>query len=179
VTDPAAKLPAPIPIAAVRKRASARGRTAGSSPDGGDAVTAGVGAKKGSTARTATRAEVVAAARAERAPLEVGRKAVEVAEDKKAADIVLLDLAGVTTMADYFVICSGGSERQIQAIADGIVDALRSDGVRPIGREGEAASHWILVDFGSVIVHVFTPPERDYYELEKHWSEARTILRVQ
>ncbi len=178
MTDPAAKLPAPIPIAAVRKRASARGRTAGSGPDGGDAVAAGVGAKKG-TARAATRAEVVAAARAERAPLEVGRRAVEVAEDKKAADIVLLDLAGVTTMADYFVICSGGSERQIQAIADGIVDALRADGVRPIGREGEAASHWILVDFGSVIVHVFTPPERDYYELEKHWSEARTILRVQ
>ena len=77
------------------------------------------------------------------------------------------------------VICSGGSERQIQAIADGVVDALRTEGVRPIGREGEAASHWILVDFGSVIVHVFTPPERDYYELEKHWSEARTILRVQ
>ena len=179
MTDPAAKLPAPIPIAAVRKRAAARGRTAGSSPDGAEGVTAGVGAKKGSTGRTATRAEVVAAARAERAPLEVGRRAVEVAEDKKAADIVLLDLAGVTTMADYFVICSGGSERQIQAIADGIVDALRSDGVRPIGREGEAASHWILVDFGSVIVHVFTPPERDYYELEKHWSEARTILRVQ
>lgn len=178
MTDPAAKLPAPIPIAAVRKRASARGRTAGSVPDGGDAVAAGVATKKG-TARSATRAEVVAAARAERAPLEVGRRAVEIAEDKKAADIVLLDLAGVTTMADYFVICSGGSERQIQAIADGIVDALRSDGVRPIGREGEAASHWILVDFGSVIVHVFTPPERDYYELEKHWSEARTILRVQ
>ena len=178
MTDPAAKLPAPIPIAAVRKRASARGRTAGSDPKGGDAVAAGVATKKG-TARAATRAEVVAAARAERAPLEVGRRAVEVAEDKKAADIVLLDLAGVTTMADYFVICSGGSERQIQAIADGIVDALRSEGVRPIGREGEAASHWILVDFGSVIVHVFTPPERDYYELEKHWSEARTILRVQ
>ena len=92
MTDPAANLPAPIPIAAVRKRASARGRTAGSGADGGDAVAAGVGTKKG-TARAATRAEVVAAARAERAPLEVGRRAVEVAEDKKAADIVLLDLA--------------------------------------------------------------------------------------
>jgi ribosome-associated protein len=121
----------------------------------------------------------VAAARAERPPLELARRAVEVAEDKKAADIVLLDIGAITTLADYFVICSGGSERQIQAIADGVVDALRTEGVRPIGREGEAASHWILVDFGSVIVHVFTPPERDYYELEKHWSEARTILRVQ
>jgi ribosome-associated protein len=115
----------------------------------------------------------------ERPPLEVARRIVEVAEDKKAADIVLLDLAGLTTIADYFVICSGGSERQLAAIADGILEVLRAEKVRPIGREGEPASHWVLVDFGSVIVHVFTPPERDFYQLEKHWSEARTILRVQ
>jgi ribosome-associated protein len=126
-----------------------------------------------------SRAQIVATARAERPPLEVARKIVEVAEDKKAADIVLLDLAGLTTLADYFVICSGGSERQLGGIADGIIEALRAEGVRPIGREGEPASHWILVDFGSVIVHAFTPPERDYYELEKHWSEAKTVLRVQ
>jgi ribosome-associated protein len=185
-------MPEPIPITSVRKRAAARGRTAGSAVDAADTAPSPIGsleaevaagpkkrAPRRSTKAAPTRAEIVASARAERAALEVARKAVDVAEDKKAADIVLLDLAGVTTMADYFVICSGGSERQIQAIADGIVDALRAEGLRPIGREGEAASHWILVDFGSVIVHVFTPPERDYYELEKHWSAARTILRVQ
>ena len=115
----------------------------------------------------------------ERAPLEIARRAVELAEDKKAAEIVLLDLAGLTTLADYFVICSGGSERQLDAIADAIISGLRDEGVRPIGREGTPASHWILVDFGSVIIHVFTPPERDYYSLEKHWAEAKTILRVQ
>ena len=125
------------------------------------------------------RAAVAAAARDERAPLEVARRIVEVAEDKKAADIVLLDLAGLTTIADYFVICSGGSERQLAAIADGILEALRAEKVRPIGREGQPASHWVLVDFGSVVVHIFTQPERDFYQLEKHWSEARTILRVQ
>jgi ribosome-associated protein len=189
VTDPAAPLPEPIPIASLRKRASARGRVVDSGAGDASEGASGSGStdRKAPTpakarvrkVRVATRAEVVAAARAERPPLEVARRAVDVAEDKKAADIVLLDLAGITTLADYFIICSGGSERQIQAIADGIVDALRADGVRPIGREGVAASHWILVDFGSVIVHVFTPPERDYYELEKHWSEARTILRVQ
>ena len=92
---------------------------------------------------------------------------------------MLLDLAELTTLADAFVICSGGSERQIDAIADGIVEALREEGVRPIGREGTPASHWVLVDFGSVIVHVFTPPERDYYRLEKHWSSARVVVRVQ
>ena len=113
-----------------------------------------------------------AAAPNERAPLEVARRIVELAEDKKAADIVLLDLGELTTVADCFVICSGGSERQIAAIADGIVEALRDEGVRPIGREGTAESHWVLLDFGSVIVHVFTPPERDYYQLERHWAEA-------
>ena len=115
----------------------------------------------------------------DRAPLELARRIVELAEDKKAADIVLLDLTGLTTLADYFVICSGGSERQLDAIADGVISTLRDERIRPIGREGVAASHWVLIDFGSVVVHVFTPPERDYYGLEKHWAEAKTILRVQ
>jgi ribosome-associated protein len=115
----------------------------------------------------------------ELSPLDLARAVVELAEDKKAADIVLLDLTGLTTLADHFVICSGGSERQLAAIADGIVEGLRTQGVRPIGREGAPASHWVLIDFGSVIVHVFTPPERDFYQLERHWGEAKTILRVQ
>jgi ribosome-associated protein len=121
----------------------------------------------------------VAVASSERQPLELARRIVELAEDKKAAEIVLLDLGELTTMADYFVICSGGSVRQLEAIASGIIASLRDERIKPIGREGTSASHWILIDFGSVIVHVFTPPERDYYGLEKHWSEARTILRVQ
>ena len=113
------------------------------------------------------------------APLDLARRIVELAEDKKAADIVLLDLGELTTLADAFVICSGGSERQLAAIADGILEGLRDEGVKPFGREGTPESHWVLVDFGSVIVHIFTPPERDYYQLEKHWSGAKTILRVQ
>lgn len=111
--------------------------------------------------------------------IDLARRIVELAEDKKAADIQLLDLTGLTTMADYFVIASGGSERQLDAIADGIISGMRDEKVHAFGREGTAASHWVLVDFGSVVVHVFTPPERDYYQLEKAWSEAKTILRVQ
>ena len=125
------------------------------------------------------RAPEAAPAGTEPAPLDLARRIVELAEDKKAADIVLLDLTGLTTVADYFVIASGGSERQLDAIADGIVSGMRDERVHAFGREGTAASHWVLVDFGSVIVHVFTPPERDYYQLERHWSEAKTILRVQ
>ena len=120
-----------------------------------------------------------AAPKSDRAPLDLARRIVELAEDKKAADIVLLDLGELTTVADAFVICSGGSERQIAAIANGILEALRDEGVKPFGREGTPESHWVLVDFGSVIVHVFTPPERDYYELEKHWSGAKVVVRVQ
>jgi ribosome-associated protein len=114
----------------------------------------------------------------ERPALELARRIVELAEDKKAADIVLLDLTGLTTMADYFVIASGGSERQLDAIAEGIVSGMRDERVHAFGREGTAASHWVLVDFGSVVVHVFTPPERDFYQLERHWAEAKTILRL-
>lgn len=115
----------------------------------------------------------------DRVALELARRIVELAEDKKAADIVLLELAPITSLTDYFVICSGGSERQLDAIADGIISTLRDEKIKPIGREGTPASHWVLVDYGSVIVHIFTPPEREYYGLEKHWSEAKTILAVQ
>ncbi|HET7703490.1 MAG TPA: nicotinate (nicotinamide) nucleotide adenylyltransferase [Candidatus Limnocylindrales bacterium] len=129
--------------------------------------------------RNAAATAAAAAPLDERPPLDIARRIVELAEDKKAADIVLLDLTGLTTLADAFVICSGGSERQLDAIADGVVEGMRAEKVRPIGREGTASSHWVLIDFGAVVVHVFTPPEREYYSLEKHWSEARTVLRVQ
>jgi len=111
--------------------------------------------------------------------LEIARKIVDGAEDKKAADIILLDVSELTSMTDYFVICSGGSERQLGAIADGIADKLRDEGVRPIGREGGSNSHWTLLDFGCVIVHIFAVPERDYYQLERHWANAKTVLQVQ
>ena len=91
----------------------------------------------------------------------------------------MLRVADLTTIADYFVICSGNSERQLAAIADGITEQLRAEGVRPIGTEGNAGAHWLLIDFGAVIVHIFAPPERDFYQLEKLWSEAATLLRVQ
>ena len=104
---------------------------------------------------------------------------VDLAEDKKAADIVLLEIAGLTSLADYFVICSGSSERQLGAIADGIAEGLREEGTRPIGREGSTSAHWMLLDFGSVIVHIMAPPERDFYQLEKLWAQAPLLLRLQ
>jgi ribosome-associated protein len=115
----------------------------------------------------------------EREALEMARRVVDLAADKKASDIVLLGVGELTTLADYFVICSGGSERQLGAIADGIAEGLKQDGHRAIGREGGPGAHWLLLDYGSVIVHILAPPERDYYQLEKLWSDAPTLLRVQ
>lgn len=111
--------------------------------------------------------------------LTLARRIVELASDKKASDIVLLEIGGLTTLADYFVICSGQSERQLGAIVDGIAAALRDEGIKSVGREGSAGAHWMLIDFGSVIVHVMAPPERDYYQLEKLWAAAPLLVRLQ
>ena len=110
--------------------------------------------------------------------LAMAHRAVDLAADKKASDIVLLDVRGQTTMTDYFVICSGASDRQLNAIADGIIVGLKEDGDPPLSREGDAGSHWLLVDFGGVIVHVMSKPEREFYQLEKLWSEASLLLHV-
>ncbi|MEX2548561.1 MAG: ribosome silencing factor [Chloroflexota bacterium] len=125
------------------------------------------------------KARAEGAAPAEEQALALARRIVDLAEDKKASDIVLLEVREMTTLADYFVICSGGSDRQLGAIADGIVEGLREEKTRPIGREGGANAHWLLLDFGSVIVHIMAPPERDFYQLERLWADAPLLLRVQ
>ena len=111
--------------------------------------------------------------------LEVARKVVEAAGEKQAADIALLDARGVCSFADYFVICSGESDRQIKAIHEEIGHILKKEGILPHHREGTVDSGWLLLDFGDVIVHIFAPFERDYYQLDKLWSRATTIVRIQ
>ncbi|TME34078.1 MAG: ribosome silencing factor [Chloroflexi bacterium] len=111
-------------------------------------------------------------------PAELAHRIVDVASDKKASDVVLLRTAEVTTMADYFVIGSGRSDRQVQALAGAIVDELRKDGVRPLGIEGQGGARWILLDYGSVIVHLFAPDEREFYGLERLWSNAAQVVRI-
>jgi ribosome-associated protein len=112
------------------------------------------------------------------AALALAHRVVESASDKKASDIVLLDVRAQTPMADYFVICSGASDRQLGAIAGGIIEDAREAGSTPIGREGVAGSRWLLIDFGSVIVHVMSAQEREFYQLEKLWSDAALLLHV-
>ena len=110
--------------------------------------------------------------------LALARRIVDLAEDKKASDIVLLEIGRLTSMADYFVICTGRSDRQLQALASGIMDALRDDGIRPLGVEGKGAARWVLLDYGAVIVHLFAPEEREFYGLERLWSNATQVVRL-
>ena len=112
-------------------------------------------------------------------PTQIARAAVDVASDKKASDVLLLDIREVTTFADYFVICSGSSRRQLQAIAEALDEQLSSQGVRLFQREGDAETGWILMDFGDVIVHILGPKEREYYDLERLWSGAKTVVYLQ
>jgi ribosome-associated protein len=112
-------------------------------------------------------------------PGQLARAAADVAYDKKASDVLLLDIQELTTIADYFVICNGNNSRQLQAIADAIDEELKKQGARLLHREGIAETGWLLLDFGDVIVHIFGSKEREYYRLERLWSEAKTVVYLQ
>jgi ribosome-associated protein len=109
---------------------------------------------------------------------EVAQMVVEVASDKLAEDIVMLDLRQIASFADYFVIMSAESSRQIEALEEDITAALKEGGVNRFHREGSSASGWVLIDFSDVIVHIFGPEEREYYALERRWSQAPQVVRV-
>ena len=109
---------------------------------------------------------------------EVAQLVVELASDKLAEDIRMLDLRPVTYFADYFVIMSAESSRQIEALEEDIVKALKESNVRPFHREGTPDSGWVLLDFSDVVVHILGPEEREFYELERLWSQAPQIVRV-
>jgi len=104
---------------------------------------------------------------------------VEAASDKQAIDIVLLDTRDVCSFADYFVICSGDSPRQIDAIRDEIEHVLKKQDILPHHHEGSTDSGWLLLDYGSVVIHIFAPLERDYYQLDRLWSQANALVRIQ
>jgi len=111
--------------------------------------------------------------------IEVARRAVEAASDKQADNIVMLDTRQVCSFADYFVICSGESTRQIEAIWQEIREKLKREGVAPSHIEGAADSGWILLDLGEVIVHIFSPSQRDYYKLDDLWHKATPVITIQ
>ena len=107
-------------------------------------------------------------------PTQIAR-VIQAAQDKKALDIVVLDLRKAGGFTDYFVICAGSNSRQIKAIADGIVDALAAEGEKPSHVEGYERSEWVLLDYFDFIVHIFAPETRVFYGLERLWGSAEHI----
>ncbi|OIP28602.1 MAG: ribosome silencing factor [Dehalococcoidia bacterium CG2_30_46_19] len=109
----------------------------------------------------------------------IAQLATEVASEKQATNIVTLDVRKICSFTDYFVICSGDSDRHIEAIWQGINETMKNKGIVLHHKEGTPDSGWMLTDFGSVIVHIFTAIERDYYQLEMVWDKAIPITRIQ
>jgi len=112
-------------------------------------------------------------------PIEYARNAVDVASDKQATDILLLDIRKVSSFADFFVIMTAENRRQMEALSEDVEVALKRAGASFHHREGSVTSGWILLDFGDVIVHLFAPEEREFYQLEQLWARGRDLVRVQ
>jgi len=99
----------------------------------------------------------------------------QVCDELKAEDLVILELTGITTIADYFLICTGSSQTHLRAVATEVVDRLRQHRTRPLGEEGLHDTSWILLDYGDVVVHIFAARSRAFYSLETLWGDAKRI----
>ena len=97
---------------------------------------------------------------------------VSMVEEKKAEEVLVLDLRGVSSMTDYFLICHGSSDRLVQAITDHLLEMMKEKGVRALGVEGYKEGRWILLDFGDLVIHVFFEETRRFYDLERLWGHA-------
>jgi ribosome-associated protein len=101
--------------------------------------------------------------------------AVRYALEKKAYDLLLIDVSALSSLADYFLICTGRSDTQVQAIVQSIDEGLSQNGMRPLSIEGYSAGQWVLADFGDVVVHVFQEQVREFYDLERLWARAPRV----
>ena len=109
------------------------------------------------------------------AGLRTAQRAARAALDKKAAALTMLDVQGVSSVTDYFLVCSGKSTPHVRTIIDAIRTELKADGVRPLHAEGKPESGWVLLDYGDVLVHVFLEDTRAYYALERLWGDAPSV----
>ncbi len=110
--------------------------------------------------------------------MEAKDKAIQIAKqlyDKKASDIEVLDISGITIVADYFVICTGSSSLQVQALANTILDTMEENGEKALRTEGMRDAGWVLIDYGNVVVHIFKQEIREFYGLERLWGDANRI----
>jgi ribosome-associated protein len=106
---------------------------------------------------------------------EAALAAARAAAAKQAEDVVILDVHGLIVITDFFVICSGGTERQVKTVVEEVERSLRDLGRKPLRREGETEARWVLLDYVDIVVHVFADEEREYYDLERLWRDAPRI----
>jgi len=107
--------------------------------------------------------------------LEKARLCLEIIQERKAIDPILMEVGRLTSFTDYFLVASGASSRQVQAISQHMARRMREEGFKPIGIEGEQEGHWVLMDYGDVVVHIFYQPVREFYDLEGLWTEAPRV----
>lgn len=107
------------------------------------------------------------------------RKAVDAASDKQASAVALLNVRGVSAFTDYMVVLTAGSVRQLNALANDLTETVESAGLRVNHREGTAESGWVLLDFGDVVIHLFSEEQRAFYRLEQVWREGKELVRIQ
>jgi ribosome-associated protein len=108
-------------------------------------------------------------------PLDKGLLCLELINERKAIDPVLLEVGRLTSISDYFLVTSGNSSRQVQAISQHVSRRMKEEGFRPFGVEGEGEGHWVLMDYGEVVIHIFYHPLREFYDLEGLWIEAPRV----
>ena len=112
-------------------------------------------------------------------PVDLARSVVNTLEDKKGEDILLLDIQNIASFADYFVLCNGTSDRMLEALASSVTESVKKDFGISARPEGNAIDGWLVVDLGDVVVHLFSPEQRDYYDLEQLWEHGKVLLRLQ
>ncbi len=110
---------------------------------------------------------------------EIAHKLVNTLEDKKGENIILLDIQNIASFADYFIICSGTSNRMLNSLADAVEEDARHATKLPIRVEGSADYGWVVVDCGDIIVHLFSPSQREYYRLEELWERGKVLVHLQ
>jgi len=107
--------------------------------------------------------------------LDKARLCTKIIKERKAINPILFEVAGLTSITDYFIVASGASNRQVQAISKHVMRRMREEGFRAYGVEGEQEGHWVLMDYGDIIIHIFYQPVREFYDLEGLWTEAPQV----
>lgn len=109
----------------------------------------------------------------------MARDIIDALEDKKGEDIVLMDIKEIASFTDYFVICTGTSDRMLDALANSAIDEVRKKYKRKAKKQGLSRDGWVVVDFGDIVLHLLSPDQRDYYQLEELWEDGKVLLRLQ